>query len=207
MESKNFWNDRYSDERYLYGKQPNDFLKYILPPKNDVLKPDSQVLCLAEGEGRNAVYLAECGLRVTAIDISSVALAKGKKLADERGVSVDWKLADLSEYDFGEKQWDAIVAIFMHLSPDMRKSVLNKIPSALTNEGIFIGEFYRKEQLQLKTGGPQDEALMYSEQQLKEDLNPLEFIHLVSVKREVVEGTGHTGEAAVVQVVAKKVAS
>src|SRR5690554_6588810 len=112
------WNDRYNNEHYIYGTEPNRFLAehYSSIPKGDVL-------CWAEGEGRNAVFLAEQGYQVTAVDLSDVGLAKAQRLAEARGVTITCVQADLAEFVLGENRWDGIVSIFAHLPPAVRQNL------------------------------------------------------------------------------------
>lgn len=200
MSGSTFWDERYAQEDYVYGEKPNDFLVSQVAR----IKPNSHILCLAEGEGRNAVYLAQLGHHVTAVDISMVALDKGRKLADKAGVKVCWQHADLADYMLGEDKWDLIVAIFMHLPETIRDRVFAQIKPALRPDGLFIGEFYRPEQLRFKTGGPPDIKMLYSLCLLDEQLTGLAMSHLEACERHVIEGTGHHGLAAVSQVVAVK---
>ncbi|MEE2024217.1 class I SAM-dependent methyltransferase [Alkalimonas mucilaginosa] len=200
MYGSTFWDERYAQEDYVYGEKPNDFLVSQVAR----IKPNSHILCLAEGEGRNAVYLAQLGHNVTAVDISVVALDKGRKLADKAGVKVSWQHADLADYILAHDKWDLIVAIFMHLPEIIRDRVFAQIKTALRPGGLFIGEFYRPDQLRFKTGGPQDIKMLYSLCTLNEQLAGLAISHLEACERHVNEGTGHTGLAAVSQVVAVK---
>lgn len=199
----NMWDERYASDDYFYGKEPNDYLK----AQAAQLAPRSKVLCLAEGEGRNAVYLATLGHEVTAMDNSTAGLAKTRQLATERGVQVRTVKANLRTYQIPTNQYQAIVAIFMHLPPDLQQQVFPQIAPALTPGGLFIGEFYRPEQLAYKTGGPPDEDLLYSPKLLAQWLPQLHFEQLEAVERNVVEGKGHTGLAATVQVRARKSSS
>ncbi len=201
MSVQQFWDERYQDGTYVYGTVANDFLR----SRTAALPQKGKILCLAEGEGRNAVYLAQQGFDVTAVDISPVAISKGKALAQAHQVSVCWHCADLDAYPLGLEQWDAVVAIFMHLPPLLRQKVLGQIPQALRANGCFIGEFYRKEQLLLNSGGPKDAEMLYCPTLLKQELTPLVCEHHLVLNREVIEGTGHNGMAAVVQVVARKI--
>lgn len=200
MSSKDFWDQRYNTDEFVYGIHPNDFLMSVMPK----LKGKKRVLCLAEGEGRNAVFLAEQGFDVTALDISQVAVEKGQRLAKQRGVEVNWLVTDLADYSFERSGWDLIVAVFMHLPSELRQQVFHKIPASLSSGGAFIGEFYRKEQLQLNTGGPKDLDMLYCPELLQKEIQPLECCHLNVINREVIEGIGHTGMAAVVQIMAIK---
>lgn len=200
MSSSIFWDERYAQDEYVYGEKPNDFLVSQIAN----IKPHAKVLCLAEGEGRNAVYLAQLGHAVTAIDISMVALDKGRRLAERNGVKVHWQQADLASYSLGLAQWDVIVAIFMHLPEAIRDQVFAQVKPALRPDGLFIGEFYRPEQLDFKTGGPADIKMLYSKELLAQQLDGLKLSYLNACEREVIEGTGHHGLAAVCQVLAVK---
>lgn len=201
MSIEQFWDQRFSGKQLVYGHLPNDFLAL----NTQRLKAGGDILCLAEGEGRNAIYLAKQGFNVTAVDISSVALEKAKQLAHTHKANVNLVHADLADYDLGSKKWDGIVAIFMHLPPDLRENVFGKIAAALRPTGIFIGEFYRPEQLNFTTGGPRELSMLYSTNMLSNDLKDLSFILLEEREREVFEGIGHTGMAAVSQVIAQKI--
>lgn len=191
------WDKEYDTEEYVYGKLPNDFLKshYSAIPKG-------KVLLLAEGEGRNAVFLAEQGYKVTAVDISSVGLQKAEKLASENNVNIETVCADLSTFDLGEKQWDGIVSIYCHLPEAIRQSLYHRIERALTPSGVLLLESYRPEQLNNKTGGPPVASMMTSKETLLSELPNLTFAHLEEVDRMVIEGINHNGMGAVVQVIA-----
>ena len=132
------WNERYQDESFFYGKEPNDFLKENI----ELIKPGSKILCLAEGEGRNAVYLATKGFFVTAIDQSSVGLEKLKLLATENNVIVETMVADLNDYQIEENKWDVILSIWCHLPSELRKKVHANCVKGLKQNGIFILEAY-----------------------------------------------------------------
>lgn len=202
MSSSDFkhWDERYGEDVFFYGTAPNDFLKET----STLLKPKSAVLCLAEGEGRNAIYLAECGHAVTGVDGSSVGLSKMTALAAKRGVSVSAVCADLSQYDLGHRKWDAIVSIWCHLPSTLRKKVYAECVRALKPGGILILEAYTPRQLQFGTGGPKDLDLLPTLTQLQEELVGLTFSHAKECDRTIHEGKGHGGQSAVVQVVAKK---
>lgn len=193
------WDKKYTNDLYIYGKQPNGFLKHNI----DVFAK-GRVLCLAEGEGRNAVFLAKQGLRVTAVDSSIVGLNKARKLAQDNNVSVDFIHADLAYFDIGETKWDAIVSIFCHVSPVIRKRLHGAISKGLKSGGIFLLEAYTPQQLAHGTGGPPNKELMMSAQQLSQELQGLNFTHLVEREREIIEGTHHFGVGAVVQLLGIK---
>ena len=129
------WDERYSAEEYAYGTNPNNFLE-----ANVSSIPKGKVLSLAEGEGRNAVFLAKQGYSVTAVDSSLVGLNKARKLAEENGVIVEFIHTDLAEYDLGENKWDGIVSIFCPLPSSIRKQLHKKVEAALKRDGVFLLE-------------------------------------------------------------------
>lgn len=199
------WNERYSSTTdYVYGTKPNDFLSSV----SDRLPPTSTVLSIGEGEGRNALYLAQLGHKVTGVDASSVGIEKAQTLMKEHGVllasNANLEVADLATYELGESQYDGIVSIFCHLPPTLRKQVYKRVVSALKPNGILILEAYTPKQLEYKSGGPPVAEMMCTLDGLREELEGLEFEIGVEMEREVVEGTLHTGLAHVVQVLGRK---
>lgn len=193
------WDERYSAEGYAYGTKPNDFLK-----ANFQSIPKGKVLSLAEGEGRNAVFLAKQGYSVTAVDASLAGLNKAGKLAEENGVAVEFIHADLADFDLGVNQWDGIVSIFCPLPSTIRKQLYKKVEAGLKQNGIFLLEAYTPDQLRHGTGGGNSVDLMQTKESLKAELPGLKFQHLVELEREVIEGIYHTGMGAVVQAIAAK---
>jgi SAM-dependent methyltransferase len=193
------WDERYSVEEYVYGKTPNVFLSEM----SGKLKKGN-VLCLAEGEGRNAVYLARQGFTVTAVDSSSVGLAKADKLARESRVSIQTVVADLADYRIEEGTWDSIVSIFCHLHRDLRRRLHRDVVAGLTEGGTFLLEAYTPKQLEFGTGGPRSAEYLVELAALEEELAGLEVVHGKELVREVNEGIKHTGEASVVQFLARK---
>lgn len=161
-----------------------------------------RVLSLAEGEGRNAVFLAGRGCAVTAVDQSAVGLEKARRLAAARRVSIETQAADLADYSIPPGAWDGVVSIFCHVPAPVRRRLYRAVVEGLTPGGVLLLEAYRPAQLQFKTGGPPTADLMPTLEELKADLAGLEFLHALETERDVVEGTLHTGRAAVVQVVA-----
>ncbi|MBU3003137.1 class I SAM-dependent methyltransferase [Paraglaciecola arctica] len=197
------WDQRYSEQGFAYGANPNDFLKqeYSRIPKQ------GRVLCLAEGEGRNAVFLAKQGYTVTAVDQSSVGLEKASKLAQENGVTISTVVADLNDYDLGNDCWDAIVSISAHVPPQLRLKLHKKVAVSLKKSGVFILEAYTEHQLQTSgVGGPPaaNKELFMSLEALHAELNSLDFKIGRETVRHISEGKHHQGESAVVQVVACK---
>lgn len=196
---KRMWNERYSSEAYAYGIEPNAFLTAMY----DKL-PSGRILCIGEGEGRNAVWLAGQGNTVTAVDLSEVGLKKANKLAESRGVTITTVHADLADYEIEKEQWDAIVSLFCHLPPALRKNVHHRCVEGLRPGGVFLLEAYTPLQLEYKTGGPQTVEMMMDVASLTTELAGMEFIHLQERIREVNEGDFHNGTGAVVQVFGKR---
>ena len=193
------WNERYNAEEYAYGKAPNKFLE-----DNYKVIPKGKVLSLAEGEGRNAVFLAKQGYSVTAVDASQVGLDKAKKLAEENGVSIEIIHANLADFDIGENRWDGIVSIFCPLPSALRKELHKKVVAGLKTNGVFLVEAYTPDQLKHGTGGGNSADLMTTKESLSLELDGLKFKHLIELERDVVEGIYHTGLGAVVQALASK---
>ena len=197
------WNERYSETEYIFGTEPNDFLKENFQK----IPAGGKVLCLAEGEGRNAVFLAEQGYQVTAMDMSEVGLNKALKLAQDRGVQITTQVADLADYDFGEWQWDSIVSIWAHLPEAVRQHVHAQIVPALKPNGMFILEAYTEQQLTMDAvGGPPatQRERFGSLAVLRSELAELEEITGTEKQRMISEGKRHQGLSAVVQFLAKK---
>lgn len=197
------WDQRYSEEGFAYGIEPNDFLKteYSRIPEG------GRVLCLAEGEGRNAVYLATQGYDVTAVDQSSVGLEKASKLAAENGVEISTLVTDLNDFDLGKDSWDGIVSISAHVPPPLRKKIHSQVVNALKKDGIFILEAYTERHLDMSgVGGPPPTAreMFMSLAELKSELDGLELIYGAEVDRIISEGKYHQGESAVVQFIGGK---
>jgi SAM-dependent methyltransferase len=193
------WDERYSSKEYAYGKTPNKFLE-----ENFRAIPNGNVLSLAEGEGRNAVFLARQGYSVTAVDGSEVGLQKAKKLADENRVSVEFIHADLTKFDIGENRWDGIISIFCPLPSALRKELHKKVVAGLKTNGVFLLEAYTPDQLKYRTGGGSSADTMTTKESLIRELASLRFKHLIELERDVVEGVYHTGLGAVVQAIASK---
>lgn len=196
------WDERYAGKDYFYGKEPNDFLKENIGH----ISPSEHVLCLAEGEGRNAVYIAKSSTTalVTAVDASQVGLEKTKQLAREKGVRVQTLLADLNEFDMGSEQWDVIVSIWCHLPSELRRKVHANIVRALKPGGRLILEAYTPGQLKHGTGGPKAPDMLMQLVELQTEFAGLEFIVGREIERDIHEGQGHRGLSAVVQVLAVK---
>jgi len=195
------WDKRYNEEGFAYGTEPNDFLEseYSRIPKR------GKVLCLAEGEGRNAVFLATQGYSVTAIDQSSVGLEKAEKLASEHEVEISTIVANIADYDLGRDAWDGIVSIAAHVPPLLRKKLHTQVVRALKANGVFILEAYTERHLEMEgIGGPPQRELFMSLAELHIELEGLEFVIGAEIERNISEGKYHKGKSAVVQIVAYK---
>jgi len=193
------WDQRYSQAEFAYGTKPNEFLE-----ANFSHLPKGKVLSIAEGEGRNAIFLAKQGYQVTAVDASLVGLEKAKKFAKEEGVEIEFIHADLRDFDLGENKWEGIVSIFCPLPSEIRKNLYNSLELSLKPSGVFLIEAYRPEQLSYGTGGGNSLDVMQNKETLVQELPNLKFTHLVELQREVIEGTFHTGMGAVVQAIGVK---
>ena len=193
------WDTRYAEPEFVYGKEPNDFLASVA----DRIPP-GPVLCLAEGQGRNAVYLATLGHDVTAIDRSAVGLARARELAAERGVRITTLEADLAQYAIAPGAWAGIVAIFMHLPKPLRSRVYREAAAGLRPGGALVIEAYRPEQIALGTGGPKDAALLPSLAELTTEFAGLTIEVAREAERDIAEGTYHLGRSAVVQLLARR---
>jgi cyclopropane fatty-acyl-phospholipid synthase-like methyltransferase len=196
----NFWNTRFKEAEFAYGTEPNDFLK----SKIQAFKPNSKILCLAEGEGRNAVFLAEHNHHVTAVDYSQEGLNKLKKLASDKNLSIETVCIDLNHYKIEENKWDAIICIFGHFSEPLRQSVFKQVFKGLNKDGVFLMEAYHKDQINYKTGGPQVADLLYSAEELQIDFSEFKNKSIETSIKEIEEGKYHKGTSVVIQVIAKK---
>jgi SAM-dependent methyltransferase len=196
----NSWDEKYGAPRFYYGTDPNEFLR----ERCAAIPAGGDVLCLAEGEGRNAVFLAQQGFRVVAVDQSPVGLGKAETLAAERGVTLETVVADLADYHIEAECWDGIVSIWCHLPPPLRVAVHRQAVAGLRRGGAFLLEAYTPAQLRYGTGGPKSIDLLPTLAELRGELAGLDLVHAVERERDVHEGQGHTGRSAVVDIVAVK---
>ena len=198
--AREVWDQRFARaEGYLFGREPNRFLA----AEAHRLQPGQRVLCLADGEGRNGVFLAERGLDVLSVDISAVALAKAQALAAERGASLRFEQANLATWPWPEAEFDAVVAIFIQFAgPNLRRTMFANMRRALKPGGLILLQGYRPEQLAYGTGGPPDAENMYTEALLREAFAGLEILRLEAHDDEVSEGSGHKGMSALIDLVA-----
>ncbi|MCL7461601.1 class I SAM-dependent methyltransferase [Pseudomonas sp. NW5] len=195
------WNQRYDREDYLFGTEPNAFLQR----QQHWLQPGMHALSVADGEGRNGVWLAEQGLDVLAVEAAPLAIAKACHLAAGRGVKLRHECVDLLEWDWGRERFDLIVGIFIQFAgPALRQQMFDSMQRALKPGGLLLLEGYRTEQLAYGTGGPRDIDNLYTEALLREAFADLEILQLESYDAEIHEGSGHHGMSALIDLVARK---
>eukprot|EP01037_Dinobryon_pediforme_P004332 gene4332-4381_t len=195
------WNRRFAEERYVFGREPNAFLASQKPR----LLPGQTALAVADGEGRNGVWLARQGLDVLSVDVSTAGLAKARALAEEHGVSLRTALVDLADWDWDVPPVDVIVAIFIQFAdPDLRTRIFAHMKAALKPGGLVLLAGYRPEQLAYGTGGPSQRENLYTETMLREAFADFTIEHLSAYDAEISEGDGHHGMSALIDMVARK---
>lgn len=194
-----FWNERFATAEYVYGTEPNQFFKNQL----ENLQP-AKILFPAEGEGRNAVYAALQGWNVTAFDSSTVAKKKAKDLAREKGVEIDYRIADYENVSFPGENFDCLVLIYAHMHPQKRKEYHQKLASSLKPGGTLILEGFSKKQIKNNTGGPRNVEMLFSEEELRSDFRFFSELSVSQTGITLDEGPFHQGKAAVIRVVGKK---
>ncbi len=197
--SGDFWDVVYSEEGYRYGTEPNHFLV----DRSVEIQPGGAVLCLGDGEGRNGVWLAAHGFDVTSVDASAVGIRKTEMLAREKGVTLRTIHATLPEVDLGEGIFDAVVLIYLHLPPGLRQAVHALAVRLLKPGGMVVLEAFTPDQLRYGSGGPRNPEMLYTAEMLREDFGALEIQLLEECDRDLSEGNGHEGRAAVVRFVGK----
>jgi SAM-dependent methyltransferase len=195
------WETRYAVPGYHFGTEPNAFLK----SKAHLLRAGQKALCIADGEGRNGVFLAGLGLDVLAMDFSPAALAKARSLARERGVAVRFEQADLETWTWPAGEFDVAVAIFIQFcTPVLRARVFENMKRALKPGGLILMQGYRPEQLKFKTGGPSQVEQLYTRELLEKAFADCASVEIEEYDREMHEGTGHGGMSALIDLVARK---
>lgn len=199
MEQQEFWNSKFSREGYLYGKEANKFLVSC----DSNFKKSEKFLCLGEGEGRNAIFFAKKGYKVTAIDASDIGLEKLEEFAKEENVKVKTICQDLTKWEAKEKYF-SIVASYLHMYKDDRELLFEKIENSLPSGGFFVGEFFSINQLNYSSGGPKDEELLYTVEDFKNSFPNSKKHKLEEVEVELNEGKGHNGTASVIRVIIEK---
>ena len=197
---REFWDSLYADEAYVYGTEANAFLR----SQAELLKPGQEALAMADGEGRNGVWLAEQGLKVHAVDFSAVAQIKAKRLAEARGIELEFEEADLLDWHWQRARYDVIVAIFIQfVGSDERPRLFRDMQRALKPGGILILQGYAKRQIKYGTGGPGSADHMYTEAMLREAFGDMEILHLREHDDFISEGYKHHGMSALIDLVAR----
>ncbi|HEY7610359.1 MAG TPA: methyltransferase domain-containing protein [Alphaproteobacteria bacterium] len=195
------WNERFSAPGYLFGTAPNRFLA----SQKDRLQRGQRALSVADGEGRNGVWLAQQGLAVTSVDFSPVALAKARELAKRAGVLIETIEADLANWSWPAAAYDVVVAIFIQFAPPpMRAKIFAGMRTALKPGGLLILEGYRPKQIEYGTGGPPHAEHMYTRALLEAAFAGMEILHLAEYDAEIEEGSGHKGLSALIDCVVRK---
>jgi SAM-dependent methyltransferase len=213
-----FWNQRFSEPGYAYGTEPNAFLasnkQYLKPGMKAQTAPpcaaplasipSAKALAVADGEGRNGVWLAGQGLDVLSVDASEVGLRKTRELAQSRGLAIRTELVDLTTWNWPENEFDIVAAIFVHFPPDHRARMHEKMLHALKPGGVLIMEAFTPGQLKYKSGGPQAREMLYTAGMLREDYMGAEILLLEETPTDLNEGPYHRGKASVVRLVLRR---
>ncbi len=195
------WDERYAGEEYLFGTEPNAFLV----AQRHLLQPGMSCLAVADGEGRNGVWLAQQGLQVLSVEASAVALEKARKLAQARGVQIEFEQADLEHWQWGENRFDLVAAVFIQFAaPALRAQMFENIKRCLKPGGLLLLQGYTPRQLEFKTGGPPVAENMYTEAMLQEFFSGMQWLHFAEHDSEIHEGAGHYGMSALIDLAARK---
>lgn len=195
------WDERFKSEEYVYGKSPNVFLEAM----HSNLVAGGETLTIAEGEGRNAVFLAEKGMRVTAWDYAPSGIEKMNALATERGVTLQAELVDLNTASWEKERWDQVVNIFGHFPATLREKTLFAVKEAVKPKGLFISEVYSVHQLAYQSGGPKELDMLYRPEEFLEIFAGWRIIHFFMGEVERREGKLHQGLSHVIQFIGQKV--
>jgi cyclopropane fatty-acyl-phospholipid synthase-like methyltransferase len=195
------WNNRFAGEEYVFGTEPNAFLA----SQAALLRPGMRGLSIADGEGRNGVWLARQGLAVTSVDFSPAAQAKARRLAESHGVSMEFVLADLDAWDWGRERFDLVVGIFFQFAEAAKRvRMFRHMQDTLAPGGLLMIEGYTPAQLKYRTGGPSELDHLYTEALLRDAFADMEILHLAEYEAELNEGHRHRGMSGVIDLVARK---
>ena len=201
IEAERRWNERYAGDDHLYGEGPNAFLR----ANARRMVPGQSALCVADGDGRNSVWLAEQGLAVTAFDFAETAVAKAQCLAKRRGVTIDARVCDIFKWTWAPRQFDLVVGIFIQfLAEDDRTAIFDQIRKTLKPGGLLLLEGYRPEELAYGTGGELDASRLYTRTGLRHAFGAWDILELDEYDTELHEGSAHNGISALVDLVARK---
>jgi SAM-dependent methyltransferase len=195
------WNRRFEGDAFLFGTEPNAWLK----AHAGAWPPGGRLLCVADGEGRNSVWLARQGFAVAAFDIAEAGVAKARRLAAEHGVAVDLRVADCDDYAWPQGTCDGVAAIFIQFAdPAQRRRLFAHMVASLKPGGVLVLQGYTPRQLEYRTGGPPHASHLYTPPLLREAFAALEILELREYEAEVAEGTGHCGHSALIGLVARR---
>jgi len=200
-DARAFWDARFAASEFIFGREPNRFLA----TQQALFESGAQVLDVATGEGRNAVWLARLGCRVTAIDVSPLGLSKARQLAVEEGVDVAFEEVDLRTWDWPALRFDAVVTIFIQFAaPADRQRMFEGMKRSLRPGGVIVLQGYTPRQLEYRTGGPPQAEHMYTEALLRDAFADLEILHLREHEDVLSEGSKHVGRSALIDLVARR---
>jgi SAM-dependent methyltransferase len=201
-DAKQFWNERFNKPEFIFGKGPNE---YLVEQASHYLKPNSSVLCIADGEGRNGVWLAKQGMQVTGFDISDIALTKARQFAANNKVNIRYSLCDTDGFNWPANLYDAVIGIFIQFAdPEMRVRIFKQVHQTLKPGGLFILQGYTPKQLEYKTGGPSLIEHLYTEEMIRELSQEFKVHDLQCYEKELSEGVKHSGMSALLGMVAQK---
>ncbi|MGP6085360.1 SAM-dependent methyltransferase [Antarctobacter jejuensis] len=193
------WDQRFATDDYVFGTAPAAFLT----AHSGLIPPRARTLCVADGEGRNSVWLAQQGCDVTAFDVSPNAIAKAQKLAAKAGVAPRFECAPIEDWDWDANGYDLVVAVFIQfLSPAERTAVFSGLRRALAPGGRLMLHGYTPKQVDYGTGGPGNPDFMYTSRLLRDSFPDLTFLRLDSYEKHLSEGTGHEGRSALIDLIA-----
>ncbi len=196
-----FWENRFSVPEFIFGREPNEFLARCLP----LLPKSGKLLAVADGEGRNGVWLAQQGLSVVSLDFSLAAQAKARALAEAQNVNMEIVHADVHEWTYPENAFDIVVEIFTQFStPEMRAKKWAGMRRTLKRGGLLILQGYTPKQLEYGTGGPKQVDRLYTRDMLEQAFGDFDEVRIVEEERELQEGPGHSGMSAVISLTARK---
>lgn len=195
------WNKRFEGDGFIFGQEPNEYLR----AQAARLQPGGRALCVADGEGRNSIWLAQQGLLVDAFDIAELGVAKARRWAQQAQVAVNYSVADCDQWAWPQAHYDVVAAIFVQFAdPAMRERLFAHMQRALRPGGLLILQGYTPQQLQYKTGGPPLLSHLYTEAMLREAFAALQIIELREYESDLTEGAQHRGRSALVGLVAQK---
>lgn len=195
------WNERYATKDYVFGRAPALFLTN----HTQWLKPGQRALAVADGEGRNGVFLAENGLDVVSMDSSSNAQKKAKDLARERGVEIECALSDIAEWPWDENAFDIVVGVFIQfVGPEPRAKIFEGMKRTVKPGGLILLHGYTPKQLEYGTGGPPFVENLYTPEILRTAFSDFKIHELRDYEADLDEGAGHSGRSALIDLVAQK---